>query len=199
MSFVTAFFTLFFLMDPFGNLGTFQSVLGRVPAAKRRSTLVREIIIAYGILCIVLFSGQSIMSALGLRQQAITISGGVVLFLIALGMVFPSRGLKPGEDEGEPFIVPLATPLIVGPSVIAAVLLLVSKHPDRLREWWLAMTAAWAVGAVILLGGGWLLQRLGQRGTRALEKLTGMLLIMISIQMLLDGFSQATLTPAAGG
>jgi multiple antibiotic resistance protein len=193
MTLVTAFLLLLFLMDPFGNMATFQSVLGRVPAAGRRRVLVRELIFAYVLLLIFLFSGTAVMRALGLEQPAITIAGGVVLFLIALDMVFPSRGMKAADESEEPFIVPLAMPLIAGPSTIASILLLVSKHPGRLVEWWLALTAAWAVMSGILLASGWLLPKLGPKGARALEKLTGMLLIMLAIQMLLDGISEAAM------
>lgn len=191
MTLVTAFLLLLFLMDPFGNMATFQSILGRVPEGQRRRVLVRELVFAYALLLVVLFSGESVMRALGLKQPAITIAGGVVLFLIAIDMVFPSRGIKAAEETEEPFIVPLAVPLIAGPSTIASILLLTSKHPGRQVEWWMALTAAWAVMAGILLASGWLLPKLGPRGTRALEKLTGMLLIMLAIQMLLDGITQA--------
>lgn len=191
MTLVTAFLLLLFLMDPFGNMATFQSILGRVPEPQRRRVLVRELIFAYVLLLGVLFSGEAVMRALGLKQPAITVAGGVVLFLIAIDMVFPSRGLKAADETEEPFIVPLAVPLIAGPSTIASILLLVSKHPGRLTEWWMAVTAAWAVMAGILLASGWLLPKLGPKGARALEKLTGMLLIMLSIQMLIDGITQA--------
>jgi multiple antibiotic resistance protein len=191
MTLVTAFLLLLFLMDPFGNMATFQSILGRVPEGQRHRVLVRELIFAYGLLVVFLFSGEAVMRALGLKQPAITVAGGVVLFLIAIDMVFPSRGLKAAEGNEEPFIVPLAMPLIAGPSTIASILLLVSKHPGRQLEWWLALTAAWAVMAGILLASGWLLPKLGSKGARALEKLTGMLLIMLAIQMLLDGLKEA--------
>jgi len=191
MTLVTAFLLLMFLMDPFGNMAMFQSILGRVPESDRRRVLVRELVFAYALLLVFLFSGEVIMRAMGLEQPAITIAGGVVLFLIALDMVFPSRGLKAADEGEEPFIVPLAMPLIAGPSTIAAILLLVSKHPGRLMEWWVALTAAWVVMSGILLASGWLLPKLGPKGARALEKLTGMLLIMLSIQMLVDGVREA--------
>ncbi len=199
MSFLSALLLLFFLMDPFGNLAMFQSILNRVPSARRRRTLVRELVFAYAILLAFLMLGRPMMVALGLNQPAITIAGGVVLFLIALNMVFPSRGLLGNDSQEEPFIVPLAMPLIAGPSTLASILLLVSKYPGRLGEWWLALTGAWAATAGIMLAGGWFLGKLGSKGTRALEKLTGMLLIMISVQMLVDGvLAVAGMIGAAG-
>ncbi|MFN0129637.1 MAG: MarC family protein [Verrucomicrobiales bacterium] len=191
MTLATAFLMLLFLMDPFGNMATFHAVLARVPEEKRRWVLVRELLFAYGLLVVFLFSGEAVMRVMGLKQPAINVAGGVVLFLIAIEMVFPTRGLKAADETEEPFIVPLALPLIAGPSTIASVLLLVSKHPGRHFEWWIALTAAWAVMSGILLASGWLLPKLGPKGTRALEKLTGMLLIMLAIQMLLDGVAQA--------
>lgn len=187
MSFLSASLLLFFLMDPFGNLAMFQSILGRVPVERRRRALIRELLIAYGILLAFLLLGKPMMGALGLNQPAITIAGGVVLFLIALNMVFPNRPLLGGDGQEEPFIVPLAMPLIAGPSTLASILLLVSKYPGRLFEWGVALTTAWLATAGIMLAGGWFLEKLGTKGTHALEKLTGMLLIMISVQMLVDG------------
>lgn len=187
MSFLSAALLLFFLMDPFGNLAMFQSILSRVPQERRRRTLVRELLAAYVILLAFLLLGKPMMSALGLNQPAITIAGGVVLFLIALNMVFPSLPLLGWEGQDEPFIVPLAMPLIAGPSTLASILLLVSKYPGRFGEWMGALTLAWLATAGIMLAGGWFLNRLGTKGTHALEKLTGMLLIMISVQMLVDG------------
>ena len=112
----------------------------------------------------------------------------MVLFVIALRMVFPeSAGVQRGEIEEEPFFVPLAVPMIAGPSAISAVLLLVSRDPERFWTWLGALSLAWGFSAAILLASGALFEILGQRALRALVRLTGMLLIMISVQMLMDG------------
>jgi multiple antibiotic resistance protein len=136
-------------------------------------------------------AGETLLGYLGLQQPALGVAGGVVLFLIALRMVFPTPGAAGiGEtSEADPFIVPLAVPMIAGPSAVAAVLLLVSRDPDRMLLWWAAMTAAWAGSAAILLASGLLGRLLGARVLRALVRLSGMLLIMMAIQMLMDGIS----------
>jgi multiple antibiotic resistance protein len=140
------------------------------------------------VLLVFLVAGQTILDRLGLEQPALGVAGGVVLFVIALRMVFPeSAGVRRGEIEEEPFFVPLAVPMIAGPSAISAVLLLVSRDPERFWTWLGALSLAWGFSAAILLASGALFEILGQRALRALVRLTGMLLIMISVQMLMDG------------
>lgn len=182
--------TLFLVLDPFGNIVTFHTQLSRVPEARRTRVLVRELLIAFVILMFFLFAGSSILSTLGIRPSTLSISGGILLFLIALGMVFPAKSIlhDPGSTE-EPFIVPLAVPMMVGPSAIALLLLLATKYPHSMLQSALAVSAAWAVSAAILLVSPWLLKRLGGKGTQAMERLMGLLLILIAVQMFLDGVS----------
>lgn len=135
-----------------------------------------------------LAAGDTVLHYLGLKQPALGVAGGVVLFIIALRMVFPDHeAAERRELDEEPFIVPLAVPMIAGPSALAAVLLLVSREPDRFWTWFAALTAAWCVSALILLASGLLMEKLGPRALRALVRLTGMLLIMMAVQMLMDG------------
>lgn len=182
--------TLFLVLDPFGNMVTFHTQLSRVPEARRTRVLIRELIIAFVILMFFLFAGSSILSTLGIRPSTLSISGGILLFLIALGMVFPAKSIlhDPGSTE-EPFIVPLAVPMMVGPSAIALLLLLATKYPGAMVQSALAVSGAWAASAVILLVSPWLLKRLGNKGTQAMERLMGLLLILIAVQMFLDGVS----------
>lgn len=182
--------TLFLVLDPFGNMVTFHTQLSRVPEARRTRVLIRELLIAFVILMFFLFAGSSILSTLGIRPSTLSISGGILLFLIALGMVFPAKSIlhDPGSTE-EPFIVPLAVPMMVGPSAIALLLLLATKYPQSMLQSALAVSAAWAVSAAILLVSPWLLKRLGGKGTQAMERLMGLLLILIAVQMFLDGVS----------
>jgi multiple antibiotic resistance protein len=145
-------------------------------------------VIAYLVLLAFLVAGDVILRYLGLQQPALGVAGGVVLFIIALRMVFPDQdGVELRELDEEPFIVPLAVPMIAGPSALAAVLLLVSREPERFWTWLAALTAAWSVSVVILLASGLLMEMLGRRTLRALVRLTGMLLIMMATQMLMDG------------
>jgi multiple antibiotic resistance protein len=182
--------TLFLIMDPLGNIPVFLSVLKEVPPERRRVVLVREILFAYVVLLIFLFFGNYLLRLLHLQQEAVSISGGIVLFLIALRMIFPPEGGMLGETpEGEPFLVPLAIPLIAGPSILAALLLLQRRDAGNVGELLAATTIAWALTGIILLASPFFYRILRQRGLIAMERLMGMLLVMIALQMLMNGLS----------
>ena len=183
--------TLFLIMDPLGNIPIFLSVLSRVVPERRRRILIRELLIALALMLLFLFAGPGILKLLGLSREAISIGGGLVLMIIAIRMIFPSRGGVMGDDdaEGEPLIVPLAMPLIAGPSVLATLVLLAEAGPDRSGDWLIALMGAWGVTAVILLSSQKLYKVLGARGLKAIERLMGMILVTVSVQMLLNGFS----------
>ncbi|MSR65873.1 MAG: NAAT family transporter [Pedosphaera sp.] len=187
MDFWSATLMLLFIMDPLGNIPMFHSVLIEVPEPSRRKVMIRELLIAFVVLVGCLIAGKPILSALGLQQSTLSIAGGLMLLLIALHMVFPQHGLKTDVESKDPFIVPLAVPLIAGPSAIATLLLLASREPGRMSEWALALVLAWSVTAAVLLSSHRLMRVIGQRGLRACEKLMGMLLILMSVQMFLDG------------
>lgn len=188
MTLASAIVLLFLVIDPFGNVPFFVAALNDVDPARRKRVIVRELLIAYAVMVAFLFAGQPFMKILGISGPALTIAGGVILFLIALRMVFPIRGRTAQEDiEGEPFIVPLAIPYVAGPSVLAVELLLMSDAPNRWPTWLLAITAAWAATAVVVLFGSQVAERLGSRGLIAIERLMGMILVAIAIQMFLTG------------
>lgn len=190
MTLFSAAATLLLILDPFGNIVMFNAILSKVPAERRRKVLLREVLIAFGILMTFLLVGAHLLTFLGLQQSSLSLAGGILLFLIAIGMVFPNKAVQlgvPGDDE--PFIVPLATPMIAGPSGIAFLLLLASNEPDRLGEWMIALVAASAISAGILIMGERVARILGTRGMRAAERLMGMLLILIAVQMITDGIS----------
>ena len=180
---------LFSIMDPLGNLPIFMSVLKMIEPKRRRFILVRELLFALVILYVFLFSGQAVLDFLNVKQETVSIAGGIILFLIALKMIFPVKGASPiGLAAGEePYIVPLAIPLIAGPSTLAALILLSNQSPDRMGDWALALGAAWIVSAAILLFSGVFHRILGERGLAAMERLMGMILVMIAIQMFLNG------------
>ena len=180
--------TFFLVLDPFGNAPVFHAVLAKVPESRRKSVLARELLFSLVILLAFLLFGKHVLGFLGLRPPTLSISGGIVLFLIALGMVFPSRGMLGGEsEEEEPYIVPMAVPLIAGPSSIALLLLVASKHPESLSKIAVAATLAWFASALILWFSPIVLRALGSKGSRAIERLMGLLLILVSVQMFLDG------------
>ena len=180
--------TLFLVMDPLGNVPLFLSVLKTVAPERRRIVLVREVTFAYLVLVTFLLVGDHLLRFLGLEQQAVSIAGGIVLFLIALRMVFPAEGGHTGPSlEGEPFVVPLAIPLVAGPSTLATLLLLQSTTPSSTMPLLLALTIAWALSGAILLSSTFLYRVLRERGLMAMERLMGMLLVMVAVQMLLNG------------
>ncbi|HEX2100420.1 MAG TPA: MarC family protein [Candidatus Synoicihabitans sp.] len=190
MSLLSAAVTLLLILDPFGNLVLFHAILSKVPAERRRRVLLRELAIAYVLLIGFLLLGTQLLKFLGLEQSSLSLAGGILLFLIAIGMVFPKSGVQlVSEGDDEPFIVPLATPFIAGPSGIAFLLLLASREPAHVPRWALAVTLAWVVSAIILMAGERLLRLFGPRGMRALERLMGMLLILIAVQMVMNGLS----------
>jgi multiple antibiotic resistance protein len=188
MTIISAALLLFLVIDPVGNIPFFLIALKRVDAARQRIVVIRELLIALGVLVFFLFAGPFLLSLLHISEPALTIAGGVILFLIALRMVFPSAEKSLHEDvEGEPFIVPLAIPYVAGPSALATELLLMSREPNRWPEWLLAVTLAWFGASVIILSASNLGRVLGTKGLIAIERLMGMILITVAIQMLLTG------------
>lgn len=181
--------TLLLIMDPLGNVPLFLSALKKVEPSRRRTILVREILIAYVVLLVFLAGGKYLLRLLSLQEETISIAGGIVLFLIALRMIFPRENPAPDQLEGEPFIVPLAIPLVAGPSTLAALLLL-QQAPNSTFELFLALTLAWIVTAVILLSSTILYRVLKERGLIAIERLMGMLLVMLAVQMFINGLAK---------
>jgi multiple antibiotic resistance protein len=182
--------TLFLIMDPLGNVPLFLSVLRLVPPERRRVVLLREIGLAYLVLVAFLLAGRFVMPVLHIEPETISISGGIVLFLIALRMIFPGeKGLIGEPLEGEPFLVPLAIPLFAGPSTLAALLLLQRAARGGPGGLLLALTIAWAASGVILLASTFFYRVLRERGLVALERLMGMVLVMLAVQMLMNGLA----------
>lgn len=183
----TAFITLALVMDPLGNVPLFLSVLKDVLPERRTRIILRELAIALVVMILFLYLGEQLLSLLNLQQEAIAIGGAIILFLIAIRMIFPSpHGIMGETPEGEPFIVPLAIPAVAGPSVLAISMLLVSNNPDQMLQWTIALVAAWFVSALVLLASPLLLKLMGNRGLIASERLMGMVLVIISVQMMLD-------------
>ena len=188
MTILSAALLLFLILDPLGNIPVFLSLLRPLPPRRQRVVLVRELLIALAVLMAFLWGGKYALDLMHLRQESVAIAGGIVLFLIGIRMIFPRpEGLMGAIPDGEPFIVPMAIPLVAGPSGMAAVMLMGSNEPERLGEWSLALLLAWLATAAILMSATLLYKLLGTRALTALERLMGMLLVAISVQMLLDG------------
>lgn len=184
----TAFITLLLVMDPLGNVPIFLVVLKDVEGRRRYWVIFRELLIALGVLLLFLFAGSTVLEGMGLREESISVGGAIILFIIALRMIFPSPyGLLGDVPDGEPFIVPLAIPAVAGPSSLAIAMLMVNSDPTRMGTWTLALVGAWAVSAVVLMASPLLLKALGNRGLTAMERLMGMILVIIAVQMFFDG------------
>lgn len=192
MTLLSAAITITLVMDPLGNIPMFISVLHHVDESRRKKIIFREMVFALAILMLFLHFGSYIMAALQISEVSLRISGGIVLFLIALRMIFPSSKASVTGDlpDHEPMIVPLAMPLVAGPSAIATVLLLATQDPARMVSWTLALVAAWVVTFVVLLTADVLRRRLGTRVLGALERLMGMILVTLSIEMLMNGIAE---------
>jgi multiple antibiotic resistance protein len=183
---------LLFVMDPFGNAPLVLKLLEKVDPARRRRVIARELLFALAVLMTSLFAGQTILDFLGLQRESVTIAGGIVLGIIGLRLIFPRpEGIMGQQPEGEPFLVPLAIPLIAGPSAMATVILMASNAPDEMGRWALAILSAWGITAAVLLAAPALYRLLRERGLQAIARLMGMLLIMIAVQMVLNGLTGA--------
>jgi multiple antibiotic resistance protein len=180
--------TLVLIMDPFGNIPVFLSILDEVPPHRRRRILVRELILALLVIVIFIFCGRYLMGFLGLKQEAVSIADGIILFLIAIRMVFPTTKTKASKEcEGEPLLVPLAIPLIAGPSLLAVLILFSTSEQVQLTGLLLASLLAWGVAFIVLFSATFLIRFLTRRGLIAVERLMGMILVSIAVQLFLDG------------
>jgi len=178
--------SLFFLMDAIGNIPVFIAILKKYPLKKQRWIIVRELTIALLMMITFYFGGNFFLDSLGISKETVRIAGGIVLLIISLKLIFPSRENEEKEDIKEPFIVPLAIPLIAGPAILAS-LMIYSGQDIRTFDVVLSILIAWSLSTLILLCAPFLQKILGHRGIAALERLMGLILILISIQMFIDG------------
>ncbi len=186
-TFWSATILLVLITDPIGNIPIFANALKHVAPERRAKVILREILIAFALLLTFLFVGESFLEVMNLSELSLQIGGGVILFLIALRMVFPPpHGTEP-EMVGEPLIVPLAVPAVAGPSALATVLLLVSQQPDKRLEWIAALCVTMLVSAVVLVSAERIQRIIGDRLVLAMERLMGLVLVSVSIEMMLSG------------
>ncbi len=186
-TFASATILLLLITDPLGNIPIFVNTLRAVPPERRARVIVREVLIAFGLLLAFMFVGQRFLQAMSLSDVSLQIGGAVVLFLIALRMIFPPPPQDSPVPATEPLIVPLAIPALAGPSAMATVLLLVSQAPDRRLEWVGALSVTMLVCAVVLLLAERLQRIVGLRVVSAFERLMGLILVSISVEMLIRG------------
>ena len=186
-TFLSATILLLLITDPVGNIPVFANALKHVPPERRPKVILREILIAFGLLLTFMFVGEGFLRVMNLSELSLQIGGGVILFLIALRMVFPAHGGEVGDILTEPLIVPLAIPAIAGPSALATVLLLVSQQPDKRMEWIAALCVTMLISAVVLVSAERILRVIGNRLVVAVERLMGLVLVSVAIEMMLRG------------
>jgi MarC family membrane protein len=190
-TFLSAFILLLLVLDPFGSLPIFISILGGVTPERRTFVAVREVLIAFVVLLVFMVSGQGFLNLMRLSERSLEVAGGVILVIIAIRMIFGGGEIY-GADVGkrEPFIFPLAVPLLAGPSAMATVLLLASRQPEHLVTWIGALTAALAVSGVVLLAADRIRRALGSQMVAAIEKLMGLVLTAVAVEMILAGLKR---------
>lgn len=181
---------LILIMDPLGNLPIFMAILKNLDAKRRRIVVIREMIIALIVMLLFLFVGEKILTILNLKTETVSISGGIILFIIAIKMIFPSEESNSGSSSEEPFLVPLAIPLVAGPSLLATLMLLSHQYLNHMSYLVGSLMIAWCLTVIILLLSNLFLKLFGEKGVNALERLMGLILIMLSTQMFLDGIKE---------
>ena len=195
-SFLSAFILLLLVLDPLGSLPIFIPLMREVPPERRTRVALRELLIAFVVLFAFMVFGDVILRVMRLSERSLEVAGGVILLMVAIRMIFSAEGGVYGTPEGkEPFIFPLAVPLLAGPSAMATVLLLASRQPDRVMAWAGALTCAMAVSGAVLLLCDRIRKLLGDSVVAALEKLMGLVLTAIAVEMILAGLKQYFMAP----
>jgi MarC family membrane protein len=188
-TFLSALVLLLLVLDPIGSLPVFISVMRNVAPERRARVALRESALAFGVLVLFMLTGQWFLTLMRLSERSLEVAGGVILLIIAMRMIFASGGeIYASDGQGrEPLIFPLAVPLLAGPSAMATVLLLASRQPERLLAWIGALTVAMLVSAAVLLGADRIRKWIGTSMVSAIEKLMGLVLTAIAVEMILAG------------
>jgi len=182
---------LFLVIDPFGNLPVVLSIIGDAPYPKYRRIIVREIVLASLILALFALAGEQLLDYLDIERASISVAGGVILFLISLKMIFRSAAeIFDDSYRDDPFLVPIAVPSLAGPSAITTVMILRTHEQGHVESLLLALCIVMVVTAVVFLLGRGISEHLGRRGLRALEKLMGLLLNLVAVDMILVGIRE---------
>ncbi|MBS0446234.1 MAG: MarC family protein [Proteobacteria bacterium] len=195
-SFLSAFVLLLLVLDPLGSLPVFIPIMRDVAPERRRWVAVREVGIAFAVLFAFMFFGESFLRVMHLSERSLEVAGGVILLMVAIRMIFTPEGGVYGVPEGrEPLVFPLAVPLLAGPSAMATVLLLASRQPDRVLTWVGALACAMAVSGAVLLLCSRIRRLVGDSVVSALEKLMGLVLTAIAVEMILAGLKRYFMAP----
>ena len=189
--FVSSALLLFLVIDPLGNIPLFLSATKSLEPKRRQYVIARELLVALVIMVLFFFVGSWFLNTLHITSSALSVGGGLILMFIAVKMVFPGSAGSINQDiQGEPFVVPMAVPYMAGPSILATEVVLVHQAGDKWPVLLGALGAAWLVGSVILMAAGLLQRVLGDKAVTAIERLMGMVLVLISAQMMLTGISE---------
>lgn len=190
-SFLSALILLLLVLDPLGSLPIYIPIMNAVPRERRRRVALREAAIAFAVLLGFMFAGEAFLRVMHLSERSLEVAGGVILLMVAIRMIFGAEGGVYGTPEGkEPLIFPLAVPLLAGPSAMATVLLLASRQPDRVMTWVAALTVAMALSGFVLLACERIRRLLGDSVVAAVEKLMGLVLTAIAVEMILAGLKR---------
>ncbi|HSI47986.1 MAG TPA: MarC family protein [Ideonella sp.] len=190
-TFISAFVLLLLVLDPFGSLPIFISVLRGVSPERRTVVAIREVSIAFSVLLVFMFTGEGFLRLMHLSERSLEVAGGVILLIIAIRMIFASGGeIYAADGQREPMIFPLAVPLLAGPSAMATVLLLASRQPERMWHWVGALTLAMLVSGAVMLAADRIRKILGTPVVSAVEKLMGLVLTAVAVEMILAGLKR---------
>ena len=190
-NFLSAFVLLLLVLDPFGSLPIFISVLKNVAPERRTRVAMREVLIAFGVLAVFMFAGEGFLNLMRLSERSLEVAGGVILLIIAIRMIFSGGSeIYASDDTREPLIFPLAVPLLAGPSAMATVLLLAARQPERVMTWLGALTAAMLVSGIVMLAADRIRRLIGRSMVSALEKLMGLVLTAVAVEMILAGLKR---------
>lgn len=187
--FFSSVITLCLVMDPFGNIPLFVSALKKVAPERRKTVLIRELLIAMAITVAFLFLGKWFLRMFGINSFSMSIAGGIILFIISVKLVFSNEEeTHTNPKEEEPFIVPLAIPLVAGPAVLSIVMIISAQQPNKLVTLSAVLAASLINSAVLMLSSP-ITNLLGRRGLTAIERLSGMILVLMSVDMVMRGVS----------
>jgi MarC family membrane protein len=190
-NFLSAFVLLLLVLDPFGSLPIFISVLKNVAPERRTRVAVREVLIAFSVLAVFMFAGEGFLTLMRLSERSLEVAGGVILLIIAIRMIFSGGSeIYAADNTREPLIFPLAVPLLAGPSAMATVLLLAARQPERMMTWLGALTAAMLVSGIVMLAADRIRRLIGRSMVSALEKLMGLVLTAVAVEMILAGLKR---------
>jgi multiple antibiotic resistance protein len=195
MELLTVSLVLFLIMDPIGNIASFLTMVKGIEPKKQKTIVIREMLIALAFMILFNYIGEYIFVLLDISETTVKIASGVILFIISVQILFPQLrgGMRENIPEEEPFIIPLAIPLIAGPSLLATIMLYAHME-DKLHTMLIAILIAWIAAVIVLLPARFLHRVLGVNGLMACEKLMGMVLVLLAVQRFLDGVSQCVVT-----